>query len=84
MAIDFTNKETLITVKIALIRALNSLDNEIAENIEGAAIAYLSERHYYANKLELLNKSRADMTAIYNEMDKVIDDTLTFFPNVHY
>lgn len=69
MAIDFTRKETLITVKIALIRALNSLDNEIAETKQFT-------RHTAAQievKLDKLNKSRADMTVIYNEIDSAIN-----------
>ncbi len=70
--IDFTNRETLITIKVALIRAMNSLDNEIAENLEGLEQSYLSERHYYTNKLILLVKSNQEMRALYNEIDAAI------------
>ena len=66
--IDFTNRETLITVKTALIRALNSLDNDIA----GLSDEKLTNLQRFA-KLEILNKSRSDMTAIYNEIDKAIE-----------
>lgn len=70
--IDFTNRETLITIKVALIRAMNSLDNEIAANLEGLEQSYLSERHYYTNKHILLVKSNQEMRAIYNEIDAAI------------
>ncbi len=64
--IDFTNRETLITVKTALIRAMNSLDNEIADTDND----YSSLRG--ENKLRILMKSRDDMRALYNEIDAAI------------
>lgn len=79
--IDFTNRETLITVKTALIRAMNSLDNEIADvrsvlnSVENSAyikIAYPQTEKQVRAKLEILTKSRDDMRAIYNEIDAAI------------
>ena len=84
MAIDFTNKETLITIKVALIRALNSLDNEI-EPHKRWINAFEFSGHIKQNatnrktadqhkaKLALLLKSRADMTALYNGIDDAIN-----------
>jgi hypothetical protein len=72
--IDFTDRETLITVKTALIRAMNSLDNEIGGiNIEQRD----TPEHFPAYtkntaKLEILTKSRDNMRAIYNEIDAAI------------
>ena len=71
--IDFTNRETLITVKVALIRAMNSLDNEIADvrsrkATEQDVTAIMRFRH----KQELLEQSLFDMQIIYSEIDTAI------------
>lgn len=64
--------KAMVTVKIALIRALNSLDNEISTNKIELEKSYLSERHYFVNKIANLATSHENMTALYNMMDDAI------------
>lgn len=74
MTIDWTDRNTLVTVKVALIRALNSLDNEIAQanqHLNGATNPVFIGK--VIAKMELLKQSRSDMTAIYNDMDEAIN-----------
>lgn len=80
--IDFTNRETLITVKVALIRAMNSLDNEIEPHKRAIAAhesgrikknaANRVTREQHEIKLRVLTKSRDDMILIYREIDDAI------------
>lgn len=70
--IDFTNRETLVTIKTALIRALNSFDNDIGQ-VKMIGLYEKITTEQAAAKLAILTKSRENMTAIYNEIDNAID-----------
>lgn len=71
--IDFTNRKTLISIKVALIRSLNSLDNEIGA-IKQAFVNEPTYEKQFGAKLKLLEKSRDNQTALYNQMDAAIDN----------
>jgi hypothetical protein len=62
--IDLSDKQTLSTLTMALRRALNSLDNEIATVDYGIGLT----RSQRSVKLELLRQSRQDILAIYAKL----------------
>ena len=67
--IDFTDRHTLVTIKDALRRALNSLDHEIAVVNFGVGLS----TNQKVTKLAILDASRDDMRAIYDQIDGAVN-----------
>lgn len=63
--IDFTDRDTLMTIKAALRRALNSLDNDIGA-VKQAHMNEALTTSQAGAKLGLLQKSRDDTRRIYD------------------
>lgn len=67
--IDFTDRYTLMTIKTALCRALNSLDNEIGDMNRQRDRFPRHHNERIENKRQLLEKSRDDMRRIFDAIN---------------